>query len=109
MMGARTGPVCQHTQLLVLDTPQSRTAQRDLPILLHLGSEASRRWPEGVVHAEDAVYRFVARLLAPASEPGEAGAPQRQARERLAVDLAWAPASCRAPCCTTGASRASPG
>lgn len=43
-------------------------------ILRHLGSEASRRWPE-----------------------------------RLAVDLAWAPASCRAPSRTTWASRSWPG
>jgi len=118
--------VCQHTQLLDLDAPQGRPAQRDLTILLHLGSEVRRRWPEGVVHAEDAAYRFVARLLVPASEQGEARGPRRQARECLAVDLAcgfmpsqidcaltltewkrwlaWSPASCRAPGCITWAS-----
>lgn len=88
MMGAPSSPVCPHTQVLNLDTPAGRSAQNDLPLLLHLSSEAAREWPEGVTHAEDAVYRFVARLIAPDLRDREARGPLRTARERHTVDLA---------------------
>lgn len=88
MMGAPSGNVCPHTQVLNLETPSVRRAQRDLPLLLHLARNASRHWPEGVRHAEDSVYRLVSRLLAPAAVHREARGPGRQAREHRAVDLA---------------------
>jgi hypothetical protein len=60
LMGGPSGAVCPHTQVLNLHTRAGRTAQSDLPLLLHLSSEAAREWPQGVTLAEDAVYRFVA-------------------------------------------------
>jgi len=88
MMGAPSGDVCAHTQVLNLATPAGRSAQNDLPLLLHLSSEAAREWPEGVTHAEEAVYRFVARPIAPDLRDREARGPLRTARERHTVDLA---------------------
>ena len=78
--------VGNHSQALLLDTPQGVYAERNLPVLLHCAGEISGQWPDATDLAEDVVYRFVANL-AQAHIPAQLLHLRRE-REHQLVDLA---------------------